>query len=278
MITSPHLGYLGRLGNQMFQYATIFSLSHKHKINFSLQKSDLELYNCFNISTKIDSYYNSTFVGPYELGNEIVVSYQTLLPRSLEHRDKILTTKFDSKFYNTNFDQKSIFGFFQNYKYFQEFDNKLRDVFVFKDQYKKICKSYFLQRFYNEKTLSLHIRRTDYLESSVLNNLTLDYYKNALVEFDKSIPVLVFSDDISWCKEQDIFNDDRFIFMESDNTYIDLCLMSLCNYHIIANSSYSWWGSWLAKSEKTICPKQWFSPDYSHLDSDGLRLKEWISI
>jgi hypothetical protein len=57
-----------------------------------------------------------------------------------------------------------------------------------------------------------------------------------------------------------------------------LCLMSKCDYHIIANSSFSWWGSWLAQSKKTICPRQWFSLDYNFLDSDGLRLPNWISI
>ena len=45
---------------------------------------------------------------------------------------------------------------------------------------------------------------------------------------------------------------------EGNSTDCDLCLMSLCKYHIIANSSYSWWGAWLAKSEKVIAPKNWF--------------------
>jgi hypothetical protein len=54
--------------------------------------------------------------------------------------------------------------------------------------------------------------------------------------------------------------------------------MSKCHYHIIANSTFSWWGSWLADSEKTICPKDWFYPQYTCLDSEGLRLKKWIAI
>jgi hypothetical protein len=75
----------------------------------------------------------------------------------------------------------------------------------------------------------------------------------------KDIPVMVFSDGIEWCKEQELFQDDRFIFAEGNNTGVDLCLQSLCTYHIIANSSFSWWGAWLAKSDKIIAPKKWFS-------------------
>jgi hypothetical protein len=56
--------------------------------------------------------------------------------------------------------------------------------------------------------------------------------------------------------------------------------MSLCNYHIIANSSFSWWGSWLANSKQTIAPKKWFSPNGSLLNwnTKDLYLPNWITI
>jgi hypothetical protein len=280
MITFPHLGYLGRLGNQMFQYAALVGISKKHGIDFSIGKTNLELYKCFNIPNKIKSYYNPDFVGAHNLGNEVTIkdNYTILILNNKDQWDNLLNTNFDNKFFNTNHDNKSIFGFFQNYNYFKNVENDLRKIFTFKSNYSKICKSYFNEIFSESKTIALHIRRTDYLESSVLNTLSLEYYENSLSQFDCSIPVLVFSDDIEWCESQNIFNSNRFIMMKSNNTYIDLCLMSLCNYHIVANSSYSWWGSWLAKSEKTICPKNWFSSDYLHLDSKELRLPHWISL
>jgi hypothetical protein len=278
MITFPHIGYLGRLGNQMFQYSALLSVAKKHGLDFSICKSNLELYKCFDIPTQIISYYNPDFIGTHNLGNDIVAGYETLFLTNNEQWDRLLNTDFDSDFFNTDHNNKSIFGFFQNYKYFENVENELRKRFTFKSHYSRICKSYFNQIFFETKTIALHIRRTDYLKSSVLNCLSLDYYENALSEFDSSIPVLVFSDDTNWCESQSIFSDERFIIMKSNDTYIDLCLMSLCDYHIIANSSYSWWGSWLAKSKKTICPKNWFSSSFSHLDSDGLRLPNWISI
>jgi len=278
MITFPHLGYIGRLGNQMFQYAALLGISRKHKVDFYLPSTKLEIYKAFNIKFKITSYFNKDFVSTNGLTGSSVVDYTTVLLNNQEEWNSFLSTNFDYNFFNTNHNNKSIFGFFQNYRYFENVENELRSQFTFKQFYRNIANSYFKQKFPNTKVLSLHIRRTDYLESSVLNNLSFDYYENALSKFNKSTPVLVFSDDIDWCENQSIFSDERFIFMKSNNTYIDLCLMSLCNYHIIANSSFSWWGSWLAKSEKTISPKQWFSPNFSHLDSEGLRLSNWIVI
>ena len=54
-----------------------------------------------------------------------------------------------------------------------------------------------------------------------------------------------------------------------------MCLMSKCKYHIIANSSFSWWGAWLADSEKIIAPKNWFAGDCAHKDTKDMAFGEW---
>jgi hypothetical protein len=277
MISFPHIGYIGRLGNQMFQYACLLSLSHKLCDECVLNNVNLDLFKCFNITTKISSYYNYSASAP----NSLVIT-EIDNPYSIkvtpETYINLIKTNFDKDFFNKNHKNKSIVGFFQNYKYFKDIENLLRKNFKFKPHIHKMSKNYINSIFLETSAVSLHIRRTDYLKSSVLNNLTLEYYESALSYFNNNTPVIIFSDDIEWCKQQSLFNSDRFTFSESKNTYIDLCLMSLCNYHIIANSSFSWWGSWLAKSKKTICPQNWFSPNFSHLDSEGLRLPYWISI
>ena len=116
------------------------------------------------------------------------------------------------------------------------------------------------------------IRRTDYVERSDYHyNLPLEYFKEALNNFDEEIPVLVFSDDIDWCKEQELFKGDRFSFSETQDRlsmtsfisnqgykegplvpYYDLCLMTLCDGAIISNSSFSWWGAWLQNNNRHI--------------------------
>ena len=116
----------------------------------------------------------------------------------------------------------------------------------------------------------------------------LEYYEKALKEFDDDMPVVVFSDSIDWVKEQDLFKPDRFMISEqtdkfSDGAlvpYIDLCLMTLCDHAIIANSSMSWWGAWLIQNEykKVVAPKMWFGPAYADKDTKDLYPKGCIVI
>ena len=103
----------------------------------------------------------------------------------------------------------------------------------------------------------------------------MDYYKKALSYFDVG-PVLIFSDDPDWCKEHELFKDDRFMISDNDDQYLDMCLMTMCTGHIIANSSFSWWGSWLSNSQKTIAPKGWFEgSNNSHLDTSDIYCSDW---
>jgi|SRR6185436_4868486 len=118
--------------------------------------------------------------------------------------------------------------------------------------------------------VSLHVRRGDYVGNSFYVNLMeTDYYQKAMAEFpDRKF--LVFSDDIKWCKEQEIFKDCYFSIGQSELD--DLNLMITCNGHIGANSTFSWWASFLGKGknvfpskenwysdgfERTVCPKTW---------------------
>ena len=89
-----------------------------------------------------------------------------------------------------------------------------------------------------------------------------------LLHFDDDRNVIVFSDDPAWCNEQELFSDDRFLISENEDNRVDLCLMSLCSDFIIANSSFSWWGAWLADKGKVIAPKQWFGTDGYTKDHD----------
>ena len=108
----------------------------------------------------------------------------------------------------------------------------------------------------------------------------MDYYKEALSYFGNS-PVLIFSDDPTWCMEQSLFADDRFMISESRNQYIDLCLMTKCSDFIIANSSFSWWGAWLSTSseKQVIAPMKWFGPplDAQHNTKD-LYCEGWMKL
>ena len=129
-----------------------------------------------------------------------------------------------------------------------------------------------------DNPIALHIRRTDYLTDNNHTTLGLDYYEQALSEFEDDRPVIVFSDEPSWCEEQELFSDDRFMISESDDNAIDMCLMSLCSGHIIANSSFSWWGAWLANSKQVIAPTKWFGPGNEGKSTQDLIPARWKRI
>jgi hypothetical protein len=109
---------------------------------------------------------------------------------------------------------------------------------------------------------SLHVRRGDYVTkfSSGFPPQPMAYYELAIAQFAPQTRFLVFSDDIAWCKTQ--FSGPRFVFVEGEKDIIDLFLMSRCRDHILANSSFSWWGAWLnpRPDKRVYCPARWFGP------------------
>ena len=170
---------------------------------------------------------------------------------------------FDEELFVNCPDNVDLVGYFQTEKYFKHIEDEIREDFTFSKEITEMCKELY-NKVVDGESISLHIRRGDYTVNPNHPTQTVEYYDKALSNFDSKIPVFVFSDDPSWCHEQELFSDDRFLISDGNATEFDLCLMSLCTYHIIANSSFSWWGAWLAKSKKIIAPKNWFSAECSN--------------
>ena len=264
MIGFNNLGKLGRLGNQMFQYASLKGIAANNGYNWMIpppaqtpnEWSDHQLFNPF----VLESLQNLNV--QYVCGTRPTVRESTF--------------SFDENLFNNCPKSVNLAGYFQSEKYFKNVEDEIRNDFTFRSEYLRPSRSMMNAV---ENPISLHIRRTDYITlSNNHNNLGLDYYEEALGHFDDDRTVIIFSDDPEWCKEQLIFESDRFMVAEGNINYIDLCLMSLCKSHIIANSSFSWWGAWLAKSDKVIAPKDWFGPDNQHLDTKDLYCPDWIVI
>jgi len=247
MIGFNALGRMGRFANQMFQYASLKGIAknvgadycipyHKESINDGIgNKLRTELFDSFDLKVNI---------GVLNNGHAPVVNERFF--------------HFDEELFKLCPDHVSLQGYFQTEKYFKHIEDEIREDFTFKDEILKPCKEMISSV---ENPVALHVRRTDYLTNSENHfNLSLDYYSAALKHFDNDRNVIVFSDDPQWCKEQKLFSDDRFLVSENTDNRVDLCLMTLCDDFIIANSSYSWWGAWLStnKNKKVIAPFQWF--------------------
>jgi hypothetical protein len=257
MIGFNNLGRLGRLGNQMFQYAGLRGIASNCGYDFAIPSSyfgnewnEHQLFNAFKLSG---------------LANTQTVSGPNVAERHFG---------FDEELFNNMPDNHNIYGYLQSEKYFYHISEEIREDFKFKDDIFATCEN-FVNSVANP--IALHIRRGDYLSSSRKHPvLPIEYYASALSKFDSDRSVFVFSDDINWCKE--VFNKERFIVSETGDNVLDLCRMSLCSDFIIANSSFSWWGSWLSKNpeKRIIAPNRWFGTDYvEHLDISDLPYDNW---
>ena len=247
MIGFNALGRMGRLCNQMFQYAALRGLSSKIGAEICIPYYQdavddgignmlrTELFDSFNLKVKTGLLNNG---------------HAPVLQERYFH--------FDQELFDHCPDHVSLQGYFQTEKYFKHIEHQIRSEFTFMDDILEPCKEMISSV---DKPIALHIRRGDYVINSENHfNLPIEYYDAALKHFDDDRNVIVFSDDSKWCHDQFLFQDDRLFISENDDNRVDLCLMSLCNDFIIANSTYSWWGAWLSsnKNKKVIAPTQWF--------------------
>jgi len=265
MLAFNHLGQLGRLGNQMFQYASLRGIARNRGYDFCIPNHDTVFRDPYGFTMKIELFYPFEMVHVKKQNINIMDrGYAPVVQEKYFHYDQIL--------HNMCPDEISLAGFFQSEKYFKNIESEIREDFTFKSEILEPCKEMVEDV---GEAISLHVRRTDYLENPNHTTLGLDYYKKALDRFNPKLPVVIFSDDPEWCQEQELFSDDRFMVSESGDQYIDLCLMTLCQHHIIANSSFSWWGAWLSDSDDVVAPSKWFGVGNSGKDTKDLYVGGW---
>lgn len=264
MISFNYLGNLGRLANQMFQYASLKGIAANRGYEFCIPPKDFFGKKDSNVRNDPSNVYTV-----FNLDQKNLID----LPQRAILQERVHT--FDEELFINCPDNVDLLGYFQTEKYFKNIEEEIREDFKFENSLQKQCEEFFDEFFGDSKVISLHIRRGDYVVNPNHPLQDLSYYQEALKYFDDDLPVIVFSDDHKWCNEQEIFADDRFSISEGNSTDFDLCLMSLCKYHIIANSSFSWWGAWLANSEKIIAPKNWFGGDCASKSVKDMEFGNW---
>jgi hypothetical protein len=268
--------FLGELGNNLFQTATLIELSYKYNIPFQL----LNNRNC----------YVPIKDRPLELTEMFEYSfqyYEGTTSHFTHYKSPDTQGTFEYTHINLNSSQNTIIeGYFQSEKYFE---TTKEDIINYYFKPKQTHIDYINDKYgfvINQNNLSIHIRvggdRAALQHSH--KNVSLDYYKTAIniaLEKDPTIEkYIIFSDNINYCKE--IFGEDKnIIYIENEKNYIDLFLMSLCKHNIIANSTFSWWAAYLNKNPNKIiiAPKsEWFGPTLKHLNLQDLFPKNWITL
>ena len=261
MIGLDYLGKMGQLGNQMFQYAALRGIAHNNSYDFCIPS------------------HNEVVVDV--LGNRLRIElYDAFKLPHLQYKDTINSTviqefgfTFSEEIFMNCPDDVSLSGYFQSERYFKHIKEEIKEDFTFRSEITAECRDFIGTC---DGAIALHIRRGDFLRNSGNHhNLSLDYYEEALSKFDDDRKVIIFTDDPKWAFKQELFGPKRFYLSDMNGPYHDMFLMSRCSDFIIANSTFSWWGAWLADKGKVIAPKKWFGPNNSHLNTEDLYPDQW---
>lgn len=262
----------GGLGNQMFQYAAGHSIASRLKTEHCL---DIRSYKTDQVrSFGLDKFNISAGIAPQEVlppaKHESLLRYALwkslcLKPKLLKEH-KLDLDKIERKHKSTSY----LSGHWFSEEYFQNFAADLRKEFRLANELSDYG-SNILKTIKGSTAISIHIRRGDYVNSeywkSKLGTCSLGYYYNGLEYITSRVGVgfniFVFSDDIDWAGKK-LRIDKKMFFVsnsESSGPHEDLMLMASCSHHIIANSTFSWWGAWLnARPDKiVVCPDPFYN-------------------
>jgi hypothetical protein len=257
----------GGLGNQMFQIATAYAYAQRHQKKFVMNTTETLLPAVYPAPPRPTHY---EFVFPFvdHMNNLERVSWHHLKERRFEF-DLLPKVKG-----NVRLD-----GYFQSEMYFYEFRRDIRELFTPNSE--KLASPSYIK----PGCVSMHIRRGDYLQTSLHNVQQLDYYRRAITEVKKltgqtSLNFVVFSDDLDWCREElpRLFSNSghQVSYCDVGRNFEQLYLMSRCTHHILANSSFSWWSAYLgSQTGVTIAPQVWFSGDEID-DWSTVYLDHWV--
>lgn len=244
----------GGFGNQMFQYACARALA--------IRRND-KLY--LNIATYLRPRAARHYIlNVFNIHGEVIHDLAILKGLAVVHS----VTQIDSRFHAGAFDVSAstlvLRGFWESEKYFADHKDTIKRDFEFSlplpHRYEPLA-----DRIISTQSVCVHIRRTDILAEEQKGFVGLEYYRAAISRIARSVsnPVFyIFSDDIAWCRNNLHFAwPHEFVSLDDAATAsIDFMLMCKCKHFIIANSTFSWWGAWLAKNEHKIvvAPKRWF--------------------
>lgn len=286
---------IGGLGNQMFQYAAGHALSLKNGQALRLDVSGFagyglhqgfELQRVFDCPARIASEADVRSI----LGWQFSPGIRQIVARPGLAAFRRKGFSVEPHFHYWPEIRKVprdcyLVGYWQSEKYFQDTAAVIRADFTFKSPLVN-RNAELAEQIGQANVVSLHVRRGDYAKYPKTNAThglcSLDYYRAAIQYVADRVEqpyFFIFSDDIAWVKDN-LKMDMPCQYVDHNQgaeSYNDMRLMSLCRHHIIANSSFSWWGAWLNPDpgKIAIAPKKWFTTSQ---DTSDLLPTSWITL
>jgi len=263
-----------RLGNKLFMFSSMLAIAKHKGYTVYLPKNGTHIREIFDL--------NGDWLSP-DLDNHDVqkVSFEC---DGLSYRFN--RQAIDSITHNTvEIDD----GYLQSWKYYRNLSSDLETTIKTNLKFRSEIehRSSGIYADYKRageglETVAVHIRRTDFVGRN-FDVCDLGYYKSAAerMSLGKTIAYIVFTDDIPYCKSTlpRIFPKNSPIIYDVQDEKHALCTMTKCDSHIISNSTFAWWGAYLSRSNRTICPTMVFTPMLKDADGnmhdDDFYLPEW---
>lgn len=281
---------IGGLGNQMFQYAAgralaarfnvplkldlRWMLRYRHRAylldRFNLSADRMTLAECMKF-TWFPFHRNPPFLF---MKTERWVNHLIYMESSLAFNPAFVSLGPD----------RFLFGYFQSYRYFEGYEDLIRHDFI-REIDSSIYEKAWLEKVSEPDSIAIQFRRGDFVTDPAANRsigtCSMEYYTKAVSQIrekKKDAPLVVFSDDIDWCKANVRFHNTVFIERNGGTPIDDMMLAARCNHTILANSSFSWWCAWLNRhpDKIVIAPKHWFRDEALNVQTTDLCPPGWI--
>jgi len=229
---------IGGIGNIFFHIASIWTLAKDNNDELCLLNIDKKIINLIN-DTRVDIKH----AAKYEYIFNRFQNKNGIINNSIEYPFEYVPLEYKN--------EHEYIGYFQHEEYFMHRRKEILELFKPADEFIEQINKY--SHLFNN--ISLHVRRKDYVTMNLA--LKMNYYTTAISKLPEDLKILIFSDDLEWCKEN--FIGERFVFIDEID-YISIYIMTKMKYHIVANSTFSWWSAWMSEHEDkiVIIPKNWY--------------------
>lgn len=250
----------GRLGNQLFQYAYIYTVAKRQRTLWFIDQ------------TKYSFFPRKYFKLP---------SYKHLINSVLFKLYLTFKNAFTQVKEGAPVPGKTLIlfsGYYQSYKFFADYDSDIRKEFEIKEEYKNAFTKKYGKLYSENKTVGIHIRKTDIVTLGVIQGNATDasmpvtYYQECFkrIENLNTYKLVFATDDVSFVKEHFAHMPNAII--EANDEITDLQVLINADIVITANSSFSWWGAWLniKPDKKVFSPKYWMGTHKNKLHPVGI--------
>ena len=260
---------LGRLGNNLFQYAMGRVLSERHGVPLVLDGSWFNAEGWKQVSCITRLPIKAKITRPFSIGSRLLLKltgkHHWEFLKKPEVREDANNQTFNAGFLSAPGDCL-MFGYFQSPLYFKEIEDTLRSEINLTSVFEEPPPASLCELLSSDNSVGVHVRRQDFTRLPVFQVCDAAYYKSAMDQLRTRLhspKFYVFSDDPEWCETHFTRSDETVVNLPQSaaDPLLDMHLMSLASHHIIANSTYSWWAAWIGKKagQIVICPSRWFN-------------------